>query len=195
MFYNRKLIFISSFQYNDDTSNYFISLNEFLISTNLEDISKFNYILNNNKTFQNIKGEYLDCFGFSIIYYSCFYLDIDNNYRINIIENIGSNFYEKNNTIIGSISNPIEGEFYFLKGLPVVDIPNFYAIYIYYSGDSNNIPTFLFINIDKENYIFSNMYGEQYSVIHLYDYPFNNGIKYNDAIHLRYNPPDIFCFN
>ena len=183
---NRNLIFISSSKYNDDTSNFFISANKYLISSPSEDSSKFNYELQYNNTFDNIKGEYFDCFEFSFEFYSCFFLDINNNYRINIIEHTDSDFIEKNYTIIGNISNPIDGEFYFLKGLPIVSTPMFYAIYIYYSGNLNNIPSFLFINIDTENYIFSNKYNEQYQSVSLYDYPFNNGIKYNDAVLLRY---------
>ena len=188
------LFFISSSKFNDDSTNFFISANKYDIS--IENSTIFNYILlnNNNNNFYNIKGEYMDCFAFSSNFFSCFYLDIDNNYKINIIENVESDFFERNNKTIGTISNPVDGEFYFLKGIPITsdenfigNNDNFYAIYVYYSGSSNNIPTFLFIYIEPNNYIFSNKYNDQYPAVYLYDYPFNNGIKYNDLVLNQYN--------
>ena len=180
------LIFISSSIYNNDTTNFFISANKYEIS--IEDNYIFNYELNYNNTFSNIKGEHIDCFTYSMSsyslspFYSCIYLDIDNNYKINIIEDTDSNFIERNSTIIGSISNPVEGEIYFFKGIRVAE-NNLYAIYVYYSGNSNNIPTFLFTTIDKDNnFAFSNKYNDQFPVVYLYDYPFNNGMKYNDLV-------------
>ena len=135
------LIFISSSKYNDNSTNCFISANKFGID--IKNFSIFTYTLDYNRSFYNIKGEYIDCFEFSLLFFSCFYLDIDNNYKINIIENTKTDFIERNSTIVGTISSPIDGEFPFLKGIPVTDEDNFYAIYAYYSGDSNDIPTFL----------------------------------------------------
>ena len=91
------LIFISSLRYNEDSSNYFISANRFQISI---ENPIFNYELDYNSSFYDIKGEYFDCFAFSLSFFSCFYLDIDNNYKINIIENTSPNFIERNNIII-----------------------------------------------------------------------------------------------
>ena len=178
--YMENLTFISSSKYNDNSTNCFISANKFGID--IKNFSIFTYTLDYNRSFYNIKGEYINCFEFSLNFFSCFYLDIDNNYKINIIENTKTDFIERNSTIVGTISSPIDGEFPFLKGIPVTDEDNFYAIYAYYSGDSNDIPTFLFINCDKTDYIFSNKYNDKYPVVYLYDYPFNNGINYNDIV-------------
>ena len=123
------LIFISSSKYNDNSTNYFISANKFEID--VANFSIFTYTLDYNRSFYNIKGEYIDCFEFSLLFFSCFYLDIDNNYRINIIENTETDFIERNSTIVGTFSGPIDGEFPFLKGILVTDEDNFYMQYMH----------------------------------------------------------------
>ena len=175
------LFLISSSIYNNDSMNYFITANRFQIS--IED-SIFNYELDYNRSFNNIKNENIDCFAFNLELYSCIYLDIDNNYKINIIENTDSDFTEKNSITLGNISNPIDGEFYFLKGIlvPILNANYFHSTYVYYSGNLNDIPTFHFIYINKEDFTFSNKYNDEFPVVYLYDYPFNNGLKYNDLV-------------
>ena len=51
---------------------------------------------------------------------------------------------------------------------------------MYYSGDSNDIPTFLFKTKDDTNFSLYDTYNN-FSVVYLNEkYEFNNGIKYND---------------
>ena len=132
----------------------------------------------------NTKGDYISCFIFSYLYghISCFYLRNDNNYVIIGIENKiddDGTFNIKNTTIIGSPSNQNNDNIYFLKG---IHLEEFQALYCYYSGENDNIPTFLIRNIDNDDFSLSNEYEEEFSVIYLNDnyYSFNNNIKYND---------------
>ena len=130
----------------------------------------------------NTKGDFISCFNFDnrLGHISCFYLSNDNYYTIIGIENnmILLSFTVNNKTIIGSPSNKNNDNLYFLKG---VNIGINKAIYCYYSGENDEIPTFLFKTIDKNDFSLSNLYTE-FPVIYLNDtyYSFNNNIKYND---------------
>ena len=58
---------------------------------------------------------------------------------------------------------------------------------MYYSGDSNDIPTFLFKTKDDTNFSLYDTYNN-FSVVYLNEkYEFNNGIKYNDISSYDYN--------
>jgi hypothetical protein len=66
---------------------------------------------------------------------------------------------------------------YFLKAISF-DSNN--CIYMYYSGDSNDVPTFLFKSINEINFELSDTYTN-FPILYLKEkYEFNNGIKYND---------------
>ena len=61
--YMENLTFISSSKYNDNSTNCFISANKFGID--IKNFSIFTYTLDYNRSFYNIKGEYINCFEFS----------------------------------------------------------------------------------------------------------------------------------
>jgi len=145
---------------------------------------KFEYTLKYKIEYNDIKGEFLSCFIFdNNNYLSCFYLSKDNNYTIILIKTFLNSQNElieysiQKSIIVGSPSNPTDENFYFLKGISLGS-NNF--IYKYYSGDSNDVPTFLFKTIDLTDFILSVTYSN-FPVIYLdKKYQFNNGIKYND---------------
>ena len=127
----------------------------------------------------DIKGEYISCFvNTNNIYFSCFYLNNNNTYLITLFL-IKGRYFQKNNTlIVGNSSEFDEDKFYFFKG---ISITNTFAIYAYYSGDYNEIPTFIFKSIDNYQYTFSDKFPDL-PIVQLYDYEFSNDIKYNDLI-------------
>ena len=136
----------------------------------------------------NTKGDYISCFNFDnrFGYISCFYLSNDNYYTIIGIENNMRllKFTINNKTIIGSPSNNNNDNLYFLKG---VNLGVNKAIYCYYSGENDEIPTFLIKTIDTNDFSLSNLYTE-FPVIYLNDtyYSFNNNIQYNDLTIINY---------
>ena len=176
--YSNYLFYASSTMMVDNPSKYYISLHNFYFYQN-------DFTLNYNNTFTEIKGEYLSCFFYrgKIIYISCFYLDINDNYQITFIENTKNKdnidiFEEKSTTFVESLSHPFDGEFYFLKGISLSEND---AIYAYYSGKSNEIPTFLIKTINTTNYSITEKYDE-YPAVYLNDYTFNNDINNNDLV-------------
>ena len=56
-----------------------------------------------------------------------------------------------------------------------------FCIYAYYSGDFNDIPTFLIKTISETDFSINDKY-DNFPIVYLYDYKFNNGKKYNDLV-------------
>jgi hypothetical protein len=141
-----------------------------------------NIQLTNKKSHDFIKNKQVDC----IILYpgdkaiSCIYLSEEGIYKINLIRNDKTNdlFEIKNTFPIESPSNLEENKDYFLKVI-VLHINT--AMYCYYSGNSKEIPTILMKKKVTNAFILEDAYTE-FPVIKLYDYSFNNDIKYNDLI-------------
>jgi len=185
---NNNLVYGTVTMTKNNMSDYYISLYGYTFGVNERNGNKlnFNYQLKDKIEFDDIKGKYLSCFAFnnnknhSI---SCFYLNKDNNYTINLIQ-IKFNkldeilsFSLKEKIIVGSPSDPYDTNFYFLKA---ISLTKNYSAYMYYSGNSNDIPTLLFKTIDNINFTLSDTYSN-FPVIYLNEkYEFNNGIKYND---------------
>ena len=148
----------------------------------------FNYEYKTKTEYDDIKGEYLSCFAYKYCI-SCFYLSKNNNYTIILAQiNLNTNsgilpFSKKEKIVVGSPSNPDDNNFYFIKAM-FLGIK--YCIYMYYSGDSNEVPTFLFKTIDDTNYLLNDTYSN-FPVIYLNEqYEFNNDIKYNDISFSEY---------
>ena len=167
----------------NNVSNYNISIYGYKFS--FTDGIGLNYNYKNKIEYDDIKGEYLSCFVFNKDknHISCFYLNKDNNYIIILVQTIlNSNdqimaFYNQKPIIVGSLSDPSDENFYFLKAISF-DSNN--CIYMYYSGESNDVPTFLFKGINETNFELKDIYIN-FPVIYLNEkYEFNNGIKYND---------------
>ena len=159
----------------NNPSNYSLSLySHFIKVENEEAHLSYSYSFE----FNNIKGNYSSCFTNKNKYISCFYLDKNNTYVVTLFE-ICQNYFKKNNTlIIGTPSDLNEDKIYFFKGI-LIDI-NF-AIFAYYSGDFNEVPTFELKSINSQTYAFSDKYSEL-PIVHLHDYEFNNDLKFNDLI-------------
>ena len=187
---NQFLIYGTVTMNRNNTSDYFISLYGYkspygesgnMLNFKYENKSKIEY--------DDIKGEYLSCFIFNYCI-SCFYLSKDNNYTI-ILAQIYLNayndilkFYNKEKIIVGSPSDPDDNNFYFIKAI-FLGMKN--CIYMYYSGDSNDVPTFLFKEIDETNFILNDTYSN-FPIIYLNEkYEFNNDIKYNDISFSNHN--------
>ena len=159
----------------DDPSNHYLSFYNYDLDSSaqlsLNYYNNFNYIKNENVNCF-LLDQYYDCI-------SCLYLSKDNKYKINIItisKEDEKSFIVKNTTIIGTPSNINEDQLYFLKGIRIYDSV---GIYCYYSGDSNEIPTFVVKTVSRTTYYLNDMYSE-FPVFYLNDYSFNNDLKYND---------------
>ena len=169
----------------NNVSDYSISIYGYTFSFTNGIYRNFNYKYKNKIEYDDIKGEYLSCFVFNEKKYhiSCFYLNKDNNYTIILVQTILNSadqiiaFHNQKSIAVGSLSDPSDINFYFLKGISF-DSNN--CVYMYYSGDSNDVPTFLFKKINVTNFELSDTY-DNFPVIYLKEnYEFNNGIKYND---------------
>ena len=165
----------------DDPSNNYFSLFSYEISYNTPE----NFItLIYSKYFELVKGEIISCFNFEkgMGHLSCIYLSEDYNYTIiNIFNNIINNqdspftvYYKKK---IGFLANTTNENIFF-KGI-FFDTRK--GIYCFFSGDSNEIPTFLFKEIDKNTFNLTDLYSE-FPVVYLKEYSFNNDFKYNDIV-------------
>ena len=172
---------------DNNISNYNISMYKFE-----NDKKSLNINFNLNEEF--VKGEYLSCFFAEkgrILLISCIYLDINNSFTISLIEDLygsSSLFSFKNSFTIGKGYEIEENKKYFIKG--ILSGANANGFYSYFSGDLYEIPTFLYKNIDYNNYQLSDRYDD-FPVIYLYDYSFNNDMKFNDIISLQ---EDNFIF-
>ena len=119
---------------------------------------------------------------------SCFYLDINNNFTISLYEDLYptsstiSYFSFKSSTAVGKGYEIEENKYYFMKAASSKGEQKNFGFYAFYSGDNNDIPTFLYKNIDDGN--LSDKYDD-FPVIYLYDYSFNNDIKFNDILSLQ----------
>ena len=174
---NNDIIYIAVTNPKNDTNNYYLSFYHYKNDSN----KKYNLI--SKKYLDDIKNKFASCFFLNkdIDLISCIYLDKDNIYKINLIENgidAGVSFELKYTLNIGSPSNIDGNHFYFLKG---VLYDSNQGLYCYYSGDSNEIPTFLIKKINGTNSSIKDLYS-QFPIINLYDYSFNNDINYNDLV-------------
>ena len=131
-----------------------------------------------------VKGEIISCFFLDKTSgnLSCIYLNEAYNYTIiNIFNNMKNNrknpitiYYKEEIGFLADTTN----ENVFFKGIFFeVNI----GIYCYFSGDSNEIPTFLFKKINVNTLALTNLFSE-FSVVYLKEYTFNNDFKYNDLV-------------
>ena len=147
-----------------------------------------NYTIISKTHFETeIKGEYLSCDLIKTpLLISCFYLTKDNNYTIILVKEEDNKFFIKNNITVEQKEDINMEKPYFMK---VALLSSDFCIYAYYSGESNDIPTFLIKTISKD-YSINDKFND-FQVVNLYDYTFNNGIEYND---LATNENDEFFF-
>ena len=180
---NKFLIYATVTMNRNNISDYFISFYGYKFPYG-ESGNRLNFIYENKTKieYDDIKGEYLSCFVFNYCI-SCFYLSKDNNYTIILAQIFHSanneilKFYKKEKIIVGSPSDPDDNNFYFIKAIL---LGNKNCIYMYYSGDSNDVPTFLFKEINETNFILNDKYSNFPAVYLNEKYEFNNDIKYND---------------
>jgi len=182
-FFNKNIIYGTvTITKNNNVSDYTISIYGIKSFSYTE--GNFNYKYTYKIEYDDIKGEYLSCFVFNDkeFHISCFYLNKYNNYTIIFAKSIISSagqllaFSKQSSFIFGCPSNPNDTNFYFIKA---ISLGTNYCSYMYYSGDSNDIPTFLFKTI-LDNFTLIDTYSN-FPVIYLKEkYEFNNGIKYND---------------
>ena len=166
---------------NNETPNYNFSLYKYTFEYLR---NEFNYFLNSKIDIEIINIEYANCFMVNdnekLI--SCFYIDLENNYKITLIKSEVDKFEIKNSINIDKFNNNDGEKFYFFKGIL---LENDYCIYSYYSGDKNNIPTFLFKKINTNDFSITDSF-EDFPVVFLYDdYLFNNEIKHNDLVSIN----------
>ena len=171
----------------DEPLNYYLTLYYYKISSNsLEFLYRSDLDLT--------KSEYASCFVLNSGNTSCFYLNKENSYKIILIENNSTfkNFTIRNEIIVQNLSDTNDENLYFLKGIHIDISPprGIFCLYMYYSGETNNIPTFLIKKM--VNFSLIDIFPDL-PVIYLNDnkYPFNNNINYND---LTYKSEKEFYF-
>ena len=91
-------------------------------------------------------------------------------------------FVKSRTFTIGEQTKYEEGKLYFIKGIAMNDT---FCIYVYFSGESNDIPSFEFKKFDP-NYNESNIF-QNIPIVYLNDYTFNNDIKFNDIVKLTFS--------
>ena len=133
-----------------------------------------------------IKGEYMSCNILNKLL-SCFYLSKDNNYTIILVNNDNDGFTMKNKIVVEQKEDINLEKPYFMKAFLFTSE---FCVFAYYSGDLNDIPKFLIKTISQTDYSINDKY-EDFPFVYLYDYKFNNEIKYND---LFTNENDEFFF-
>ena len=155
----------------DESPNYNISLYYHQLSI---ENNKLKFTYTDHIEIDDMKGEYASYFADEgDQYISCFYLNQLNIYNITIF-GVSEDYFVKGNTLTLEGPSGSNNEIYFFKGISLG--PNI-AIYIYYSGENNEIPTFLFKKIDT-NFLFSDYLS--ISNVTLTEYSFNNNINYNE---------------
>ena len=175
------LVTITSSSDNNTISYFTLSLYKFVKST---------FKIQHHREEEFVKGKYLSCFlsekNQKCYLISCFYLDINNNFTISLYEDIYANSYSyfslKNSSFVGKGYEIEENKNYFMKGVVSEGSKKTFGFYAFYSGDLNDIPTFLYKDIENGN--ISNKYDD-FPAIYLYDYSFNNDIKFNDILSMR----------
>ena len=163
---------------SNDPSNYYLSFYNYNIE-NLDIMANlFSFKFNSVKDIDLTKGKYSSCIIIdeNVRHVSCFYLSQNNFYTIIVVQNSTNNFTVENKIEVERPSNLGQDNIYFLKA---ISLGNYNAIYSYYSGNDDNIPTFLMRKINSNDYSLEELYSE-FPVIYLYDYVFNKNIKYND---------------
>ena len=175
VFYSNNLIYVSITTKEDNPSYFYLSFFIFLFIPQERTLLP---ILQSFNDFDVIKGEYFNCLysPLGISYISCIYLNKENAYSITLFKKNSNDFINHTSIIIGypEVNN---NKYYFLKGIL---INKFYNIYVYYSGKDNNIPTFIFKELDQ-NYEFLDKFSN-IPALYLTDYNFNSDIRYNDLI-------------
>ena len=135
----------------------------------------------------DIKGEYASYFvDENKNFFSCFYINKLSIYNITIFQiEINNNYKLIRQSDIG-LESPSDSNLeaiYFFKG---ISLGSGNAVYIYYTGENNETPTFLFKKINS-NFEISN-YSP--SNVALTEYSFNNDLKYNDIF--KKKPSEFF---
>ena len=182
---DKSFYFIGITSTEENSMNYYISFYEYTFTKPIINSNSINY--KNNTNFESdIKNEYMSCdlINGNSLLISCFYLTKDNNYSIILFKKENGGFVMKNRTTINQKEDITFEKPYFMK----VALYNLdFCVYAYYSGDLNDIPTFLIKTIDETDYLIKDKFLD-FPVVHLYDdYKFNNEIKYNDLVIIRDN--------
>ena len=177
--YSNYLIYVAITSNEDDSSDYFLSFYYILLIP--QEKSLFPSI-KSNKTFDIIKGKYASCSSIlSFPFVSCFYINKENNYVASLFLRDEKTFTQGNTLFVDSYNetDSDENKIYFFKHILVNK--NF-LIFAYYSGEFNEVPTFIFKKLDNNN-VFSDMYNNL-PIVHLYKqgYSFNNKLEYNEIV-------------
>ena len=186
LYYNNEHFFYATItQKSDELSDYYLTFFDHTIENIYNMRNDLNFKLNYKVDIDLTKGNFVSC---STIdkkdgHATCFYLNKNNSYIITVVQNNKTDFIIQDQYIIGNPSNSNENNLYFLK---VITLDDYIVLYSYFSGDEDNIPTFLMREISSSNFSLSYLYSD-FPVIYLFDYEFNNNIKYNDLVGVSTN--------
>ena len=175
--YSNNLVYAALASNEDNNSDYFLSFYYILLTP--QENGLFHSILANS-TFNDIKGKYASCSLPNILYYiSCFYINKENKYLVTIFSKEEYSFIQDTTLFVDSYNETDANKIYFFK--QIITNKNF-LIFGYYSGEFNEVPTFIFKKLDN-NYSFSDMYSNL-PIIHLYKqgFSFNNKLEYNEIV-------------
>mgnify|MGYP006873012932 CR=1 FL=1 len=163
----------------EDPSNYFLSFYLYVLTT-----QEKNLVPNLNSNFfrfNDIKGDYASCSTFyTITFISCLYIN-KNNELINTIFLKKDNIFEESTSLI--LEEYDETTIDTKRFFKVDVITRNLIILVYYSGESNNVPTFLFKSFSFD-YQFSDVYNDNLLKVQLnrYNDLFFNKLEYNDLV-------------
>ena len=177
---NFYLLYCTITKESNENTDYYLTLYNIKIERQFSNVKDFNPQLNSIIDIDLIKGNFASCIIVNSLkgHVSCLYLSTDNFYTITVVQNNTNSFVIRNRTIVGSPSNTNENNLYFLKAISIYK-EDYKALYCYFSGDEDNVPTFLMRILNPTHFSLNYLY-QDFPVIYLYDYAFNNNIKYND---------------
>ena len=174
--YSNNLVYVAIASNEENNSDYFLSFYYILLIP--QEYTLFPSILS-NYTFNDIKGEYASCSVTKVLsYISCFYINKENNYVASLFFRDGNTFIQGDTLFVDSYNETETNKIYFFKQI-IMNI-NF-LIFGYYTGEFNEVPTFIFKKLDKKK--FYDMYSNL-PIVHLYKqgFSFNNKLEYNEII-------------
>ena len=176
--YSNILIYVTITSNEENSSDYFLSFYYILLIPQEKSLSPS---ILSNKTFDIIKGKYASCSSVPAFpYVSCFYINKENNYVASLFFREEKSFIQGNTLFIDSYNETDSdtNKIYFFKHILV---NRTFLIFGYYSGEFNEVPTFIFKKLD--NNVFYDMYSNL-PIVHLYKqgYSFNNKLEYNEIV-------------
>ena len=164
----------------DNPSDYFLSF-YLLIIIPLEKTLSFSF--QGNYKFYDIKGNYASCSPFAdtiLKFISCFYINKKNQYINTLFLKNGNSFTIDNNSYI--IEEFTETTLNMKSFFKLIISSSNMMIFVYYSGESNSIPTFLFKKLNNNNQLIDTYSNIPKVQLNGHNDLFYNELEYNELV-------------